>query len=322
MLAMHHSSRCLATHTTTPLPYLQPPSLTHRPLLYFKYLAARLMPHTAAAARLGYHPEDFPSHSAPPQRSWRFWRSWRSLLPFWRRQRPQQQQQQQQRQKQQRRHHPNMLHSCSTACGGAGGGRVYPRTELGARPRTLSYALCDSPVGLLAWTREALHARTRGPDSVSTDDALDFTMLSWLPGPEAPLRYLAATAANAAEVRQLARQWSSTPLGLSVFPDSRGGGGSSSSSGGAANMRTHRHWHMRTHTTPPAWAGCVQPLASVIRHHGADVGWPVWERPAELAQDLKIFVRSPAVAMRRRTTELSRQHRADDESVAGLGGVD
>lgn len=223
MLALHHGHRCLGIHTTTPLPCLRPPSWTHRPLHYLKYLTARLMPKGLVAARLGYHADDFRTGAKGRRRR---------LPP------------------------PPVAstHTCS--------GHLCSRSGLQAKPQTLAYALCDSPVGLLAWTRETLAERTRREDSFSTEDALDFTMISWLPGPEAPLRCLAATAANGEELRDLGERWIKTPLGLCVFPDSQ------------SNF-------------PPAWAACVQPLVSVTRHFGPDVGWPVWERPLEVAEDLK-----------------------------------
>ncbi|KAI9885163.1 MAG: hypothetical protein M1823_003050 [Watsoniomyces obsoletus] len=217
MLAIHHSDRCLATHTTTPLPYLRPPSFAYRPLQYFKYLAARLMPRSTAAARLGYQPHDLRS-----------------------------------------------VHRARRRVSGESRG-AFSRLGLYARPRTLAYALCDSPVGLLAWTREALTARTRVEDCFSVEDALDFTMISWLPGPDAPLQYLATTSTDTAEMRDVSERWSAVPLGLTVFPDPQA-------------------------DCPPAWAACVQPLAWIRRHQGSDVGWPVWERPTEVVDDLKAFL--------------------------------
>lgn len=247
MLAIHQSHRCLAIHTTTPLPCLRPPSWSYRPLHYIKYLTARLLPKGLVAARLGYHADDFRSSSR-------------------RRRRP--------------RRSGSSTHTCH--------GRPCSRLGLHAKPHTLAYALCDSPVGLLAWTREALRSRTRVEDSFSTEDVLDFTMISWLPGPEAPLRYLASTAANAAEIRDLGERWTRTPLGLSVFPDSQS-------------------------PCPPAWAACIQPLVSVTRHFGPDIGWPIWERPLEVAEDLKNFFGK---------TMLKRDARLEHSCFPDLNAVD
>ncbi|KAI9793424.1 MAG: hypothetical protein M1816_000317 [Peltula sp. TS41687] len=224
MLAIYHSSRCLAIHTTTPLPYLRPPSLTHRPWQYFKYLMARLVRSKAVATRLGYQPEDL---NSLPQRRGRI-----------------------------------SVHTNSAGLG--------LKLGLHAKPHTLAYALCDSPVGLLAWTRESLHSRSSLVEAFNMEDAIDFTMMSWLPGPEIPLRYLAMTSTDPTEKRDVQERWTDTPLGISVFP--------------------YRRSPPASPPPPPPWAACVQPLAWVTRHHAvADVGWPVWERPREVADDMKIF---------------------------------
>lgn len=63
--------------------------------------------------------------------------------------------------------------------------------SLGLRePDTLAYALCDSPVGLLSFVAAAL--RKKSPKHrLSKEKIIDLCQLSWLPGPEAALRYYA-----------------------------------------------------------------------------------------------------------------------------------
>ena len=242
MLAIHHSSRCLAIHTITPLPYLRPPSLIYRPAQYLRFLIARLIPSRAMTLRLGYRSTDF--HS----------------LPKWR----------------------------GTTSEGINSASLGLRFGLRAKPHTLAYALCDSPAGLLAWTRELLHSRTDLAEAFSLEDAIDFTMMSWLPGPEMPLRYLAASLTDPAELREAKERWTSTPLGISDFPSSKSG-------------------------FPPPWAACLQPLVWMRRHEGTKIGWPVWERPNELAEDLKAFFGE--VIMRR-------DARLRESCVAGLDSVE
>lgn len=62
-------------------------------------------------------------------------------------------------------------------------------------PNTLAYALCDSPVGMLAYVLKALGNRRRNikkDEQLFTDEELiTLTSLAWLPGPEGLLRYLA-----------------------------------------------------------------------------------------------------------------------------------
>lgn len=62
-------------------------------------------------------------------------------------------------------------------------------------PNTLAYALCDSPVGMLAYVLKVLGNRRRNGSKdgrLFTDEELiTLTSLAWLPGPEGLLRYLA-----------------------------------------------------------------------------------------------------------------------------------
>lgn len=68
---------------------------------------------------------------------------------------------------------------------------------LGLRePNTLMYALCDSPVGLLALVLSAL--KRKSPKQKLTQlQVIDLTQLTWLPGPEAGARFWAAAAREA-----------------------------------------------------------------------------------------------------------------------------
>ncbi|KAI9802371.1 MAG: hypothetical protein M1833_001877 [Piccolia ochrophora] len=229
LLATHHPHSCIATHTTTPLPPLDPPSLTARPLAYLKYRLARLTRARYPLLRFGYHPSEF---LAPPRSA----RARRTHQPF---------------------------------------GILPPA------PHTLAFALCDSPAGLLAFILAALHSQTATqgePPAVPPTETLDLTMLAWLPGPEAALRMLfppslpvdAGTDISKSRTPNAAlkRDWSNVPLGVSVFP--------------ALTEESP--------STPVAWTGLTQRLAWVRRHEGRRAGWPVWERPADVVEDLRAFV--------------------------------
>lgn len=62
-------------------------------------------------------------------------------------------------------------------------------------PNTLSYALCDSPVGLLLFVLMLL--RVMGPEKkLSPREIITLTQLTWLPGPEATLRFWAHCASS------------------------------------------------------------------------------------------------------------------------------
>ncbi|KPM44061.1 hypothetical protein AK830_g2555 [Neonectria ditissima] len=65
----------------------------------------------------------------------------------------------------------------------------------GYEPNTPSYALCDSPTGLLLCVLKTL--RTLGPRrELKPDDIITLTQLVWLPGPEAALRFWANSASQ------------------------------------------------------------------------------------------------------------------------------
>jgi hypothetical protein len=58
-------------------------------------------------------------------------------------------------------------------------------------PNTFSYALCDSPVGLLSLVCSAL--RRKSPQhNLTRAEIIDVTQLAWLPGPEGAARFWAA----------------------------------------------------------------------------------------------------------------------------------
>ncbi len=58
-------------------------------------------------------------------------------------------------------------------------------------PNTFSYALCDSPVGLLSLVCSALR-RKNPAHTLTNTEIIDVTQLAWLPGPEAGARFWAA----------------------------------------------------------------------------------------------------------------------------------
>ncbi len=78
------------------------------------------------------------------------------------------------------------------------GGRTKNGTGYGAistlglrEPNTFAYALCDSPVGLLSLVCSAL--RKWSPNhKLSNEEIVDVTQMSWLPGPEAGMRFWSA----------------------------------------------------------------------------------------------------------------------------------
>lgn len=220
MLALHHYNSCLAVHTCNP--DLPTPTLTQNPSTFLTYHLARLTNARFSLFSFGYTPADFASASSTST---------------------------------------NSFASSSTSSSA-----TFASTH---RPQTTSYSLCDSPAGLLALVLDAVHGHGGGNGETGSEaditawtvtDILSWTMMQWLPGPEAGLRWLRQASAEASA--DLWNKYSSVPLGVSQF----GGGGS-----------------------PPGWASAWQKL-SWARRHEAAARWPAWEKSDLLVIDLREWV--------------------------------
>ena len=137
------------------------------------------------------------------------------------------------------------------------------------RMQTLSYSLCDSPVGLLAYMIDVIR-QSYGSYSWTTTDILNWTMLQWLPGPEAGLKWLKA-ASQEVSGKSWWRQWVATPLGISYFRPSFG-----------TDFTT---------PSPPVWASNIFRL-TWIRRHEKSARFPAWDVPDDLVLDIRDFVRT------------------------------
>jgi hypothetical protein len=121
---------------------------------------------------------------------------------------------------------------------------AFPTSIFSKRPQTLAYGLCDSPAGLLALVLDTLrpkitHTVSIAPPKVvsrrrsntvvqhgmptidetsrpqigfTPADILNWTMMYWLPGPEASLRWL-----HNSEQEDCYAEYSPVPLGMSWF---------------------------------------------------------------------------------------------------------
>ncbi|KAG8628258.1 hypothetical protein KVT40_004131 [Elsinoe batatas] len=134
-------------------------------------------------------------------------------------------------------------------------------------------------------------------------DILTWTMLYWLSGPEAPLRWLR----NARrETRPSAPFWherSKVPVGVSFFrppasatPGQREerrveeGGGTLGVERRARGGRRERRG-TGLGACPPMWMAAWGELSWLRRHEaGREVKWPAWERGEVVVQDLRDFV--------------------------------
>lgn len=128
------------------------------------------------------------------------------------------------------------------------------------RPQTISYSLCDSPSGLLAYMVDLLHSSEHS-SSWPHEEVLTWTMLQWLPGPEAGLRWVRKAQESESELWD---RYCAVPLGISQF-----------------NAVLDK-------PSPPGWATAVQKLDWVKRRRDA-ARFPAWERADSLVVDMREF---------------------------------
>jgi hypothetical protein len=291
-------------HTTNP--QLTPPTLTRSPLTFIKYQIARLTGARLPYVSFGYVPSDLQttptqppapaqsSETAPPLPSTQdpSTMSWLQIGA-------------------------QFLHGFKSAKG-TSPPPVSEKAQIRkpsfesqyiSHPQTASYSLCDSPAGLLAIMLDGLRLSQRSGNYTSTGisadttwtptDLLNWTMMQWLPGPEAGLRWLANAKAEAELNRT---KYSAVPLGISCFrgnaiktagtePDVEAGLAANTSAItsperlqqplGVASSEA-----IKMSSAPPLWAQAVQRLCW-IKRHGRCSGRPAWEEAGELAIDMK-----------------------------------
>src|ERR1700761_2685723 len=162
-------------------------------------------------------------------------------------------------------------------------------TILATHPQTTAYALCDSPVGLLASVLHHLYA-TQHLHLWSPADVLNWTMLLWLPGPEAPLRWLHAVLQ---EDPSWETAWSNVPLGVHVYhapepalePKEPWSWNFRSAAGIFGRVGKWVRW---TERAGPVWLEGVQKVVWVKRSTGS-VGIPAWDAAGDVILDLREF---------------------------------
>ncbi|ORX93519.1 Alpha/Beta hydrolase protein [Clohesyomyces aquaticus] len=167
------------------------------------------------------------------------------------------------------------------------------------RPQTLSYSLCDSPIGLLACLLDTIHTRSPAaalsprpqspflsPAEIEMSESqhgynarrhytwtptevLDWTMLQWLPGPEASLRWLRQAYLETHPSSPLSTTYSPVPVGISSFQSRN-----SSSSTWTASA------------SPIMWGSAICNIRWIKRHQ-RPAALPAWEAPDLLVLDMR-----------------------------------
>ncbi|KAF2269454.1 alpha/beta-hydrolase [Lojkania enalia] len=276
-LALDHPENCLAVHTTNPT--FEEPTLKHSPLAYMKYRVARLTRAKIPFLSFGYVPAEIVDGSQSEARALT----------------------------------RGFFHSLRPS-------RGTMSLFYSLRPQTLSFSLCDSPVGLLGALLDIIHtrapssspitSRSRSPflspaelemqdshhDRRSHDDQiepassarpeapfnplqseiearhytwsptelLNWTMMQWLPGPEASLRWLRCAQLSMSPDSIPSTAYSPILLGISTFRS--------------------RH---ASHPPAPLMFGSTQWPIAWVKRHQRPATLPAWEAPDLLVLDMR-----------------------------------
>ncbi|KAL1645804.1 hypothetical protein SLS58_003688 [Diplodia intermedia] len=240
---------CVAIHAANPGSFFLPPSLQNTPLEWLKYQLARMTGARISGLSFDYVPADFENVSRLAAAS-----SGKTKVVD-----------------EETAGQPE-LHTNSEPTSNVDID-MGETTCTASRPQTLAFALCDSPVGLLAHTLDVLGpclamGRAGYLSAVwSPANLLNWTMMRWLPGPEAGFRWVQRTRRDAGVGGCLWRMHSGVPLGISQFGAQRGVGGRPD---GVVR-----------------WAQAWQNVRWLKKREGSNVIRPEWESPEELVQDLR-----------------------------------
>ncbi|KAI0205425.1 alpha/beta-hydrolase [Astrocystis sublimbata] len=182
-----------------------------------------------------------------------------------------------------------------------------------AEPNTLSYALCDSPTGLLVFAMKGL--RLLAPrKEFSPTEIINFTQLAWLPGPEAALRIWAHCVQHpehSVDGKKQRRSHGKPRVALTVFlGDHEKGAGGTSSGSGEGPVEVGFDGPKPAYSCP-AWAATSYDVLHVHRVSG-DASLLAWERPELIAAG----VRELAAAVLRVNRQLQPAGRAETAHAA------
>lgn len=112
-------------------------------------------------------------------------------------------------------------------------------------------------------------------------ELLNWTMLQWLPGPEASLRWLRCASLEASPTSPTSRAYCEVPLGISCFRGGRNGNGNGTRvDNGNSNMGSY---------TPPMWGSATWNLGWVKRHQRSASISAAWEAADLVVLDMREF---------------------------------
>lgn len=118
-------------------------------------------------------------------------------------------------------------------------------------------------------------------------ELLNWTMLQWLPGPEASLRWLRCASLEASPTSAMSNTYCEVPLGISSFRAGRNGNGNGNGrrrgngiNNDSSNMASY---------TPPMWGSATWNLGWVKRHQRSASISAAWEAADMVVLDMREF---------------------------------
>lgn len=183
--------------------------------------------------------------------------------------------------------------SSKAAATTARSGRANAQDPGLTEPNTLSYALCDSPTGLLVIVMKGLR-RLAPKREFTPTEIVNFTQLAWLPGPESAMRFWAYCQRHPEKPAAGAKSAGKPRVALTVFlggerGPSRGDGdgdGDADASGNAEPGDADVFEGMKPPYSCPAWARTRYEVLYTNRASG-DAGLLAWERPELIAAGVR-----------------------------------
>ncbi|KAL0943951.1 putative epoxide hydrolase [Colletotrichum truncatum] len=154
--------------------------------------------------------------------------------------------------------------------------KLGPNTIM--EPNTPSFALCDSPVGLLALVLKVIRILGTTRD-FSPTEIITFTQTAWLPGPEAAMRFWAHCLAH--DEKQLPKPATKPRVAITVFSGDDGG-----TRPPDAETRTISPRPAPSSYACPAWANV---LYNVVHTHRApgNPGLVAWDSPEHILDGIR-----------------------------------
>ncbi|KAI1452932.1 alpha/beta-hydrolase [Annulohypoxylon moriforme] len=148
-------------------------------------------------------------------------------------------------------------------------------------PNTLSYALCDSPTGLLVFILKTLHLLSPRKKFTPTE-VINLTQLAWLPGPESALRFWAHCVRHPEQVEK--KVTSKPKVGITVFLGDKPSAEESTEAAAEADELVLDE--TKDSYICPSWANAKYKVVYANRASGRS-GLLAWERPEIIAAGIR-----------------------------------